>query len=147
MRLAPWLAGVVLAAAAGATLHAAGARGVAAGRSVAAALREAPGRLARAGVAAAIQSVAMLVTRVGYLVVAATMLRVLWAPIEERLALDGIDAAAALLLVGFVAIWLCLVLGGGALHAWGSATWSGVLGGAPDHRMASPHGAEAPTQT
>ena len=29
-----------------------------------------------------------------------------------------------LLLVGFVAIWLCLLLGAGALHAWASAWWS-----------------------
>lgn len=65
--------------------------------------------------------------RVAYLVLAAILLRVLWAPIEQRLALDGIDAAAALLLVGFVAIWICLVLGGGALHAWGSVTWTRIL--------------------
>ena len=36
-----------------------------------------------------------------------------------------------LLLVGFVAIWLCLVLAGGALHAWSAATWSRLLAGPP----------------
>jgi hypothetical protein len=55
---------------------------------------------------------------------------VLWAPIGVRLEGEGIGLAAMLLLVGFVAIWLCLVLGGGALHAWGSAAWTRILGAA-----------------
>jgi hypothetical protein len=46
--------------------------------------------------------------------------------------LDGIDGPAALLLVGFVAIWLCLILGGGALHAWGSVSWTRILGAAAE---------------
>jgi len=29
-----------------------------------------------------------------------------------------------LLLVGFVAIWLCLVAAGGALHGWAATWWS-----------------------
>ena len=77
--------------------------------------------------------------RIGYLVLAAVLLRVLWAPIEQRLALDGIDVASALLLVGFVAIWLCLILGGGALHAWGSVAWTRILDAvAEDRGTASP---------
>jgi hypothetical protein len=55
------------------------------------------------------------------------LLRVLWAPIDARLADDGFGFAAVLLLVGFVAIWLCLVLAGGALHAWGSVSWTRLL--------------------
>jgi hypothetical protein len=60
--------------------------------------------------------------------VTAALLGVLWHPIGIRLSGEGIDAAIVPLLVGFVAIWLCLVLGGGALHAWASVTWTGVLG-------------------
>jgi hypothetical protein len=53
------------------------------------------------------------------------LLRVLWAPIGA--ALDAGELATPstiLLLVGFTAIWLCLLLAGGALHAWASAWWS-----------------------
>jgi hypothetical protein len=70
----------------------------------------------------------VLIARVAYLAVAAIGLRVLWAPIGLRLEAGGMDPAVGLLLVGFVAIWLCLVLGGGALHAWGSTSWTRVLG-------------------
>jgi hypothetical protein len=73
------------------------------------------------------QATAVIGMRIAYVLLAAVLLRVLWAPIGERLSGAGIDAAVGLLLVGFVAIWLCLVLGGGALHAWGSASWSRVL--------------------
>ena len=52
---------------------------------------------------------------------------VLWAPIESRLSEEGFGVAVVLLLVGFVAIWLCLVLAGGALHAWGSVSWTRLL--------------------
>ena len=53
------------------------------------------------------------------------VLVVLWKPI--RLALDAGELATPstiLLLVGFTAIWLCLLLAGGALNAWASAWWS-----------------------
>jgi hypothetical protein len=79
-------------------------------------------------------------------VLAAVFLRVLWAPIEQRLALDGIDVAAAFLLVGFVAIWLCLVLGGGALHAWGSVCWTRLLVTAAEEPGTASPTAETPTQ-
>ncbi len=60
------------------------------------------------------------------------LLGVLWAPIGAQLAVGGdFDLATALLLVGFVAIWLCLVLAGGALHAWASASWSRLLAAGP----------------
>jgi hypothetical protein len=95
---------------------------------VPAALRRAPSVLARAGIGAVLQPAAVLVTRVAYLAICGLLLRVLWDPIGLRLAGDGIDAAAMLLLVGFVAIWLCLVLAGGALHAWGTVAWTRLLG-------------------
>lgn len=65
-------------------------------------------------------------------VLAVALLRVLWAPIGAELAGGQLlSPAALLLLVGFVAIWLAIVLAFGALHVWFSAWWSlevGVLG-------------------
>ena len=53
------------------------------------------------------------------------LLRVLWAPIGAELAGGQVIRPHALvLLVGFVAIWLALVLAFGALHVWVSAWWS-----------------------
>lgn len=84
--------------------------------------------LAAAGAASAIQSLVAPAARLAYLAVATLMLSVLWAPIGEQLAGGaGFGAAQGALLVGFVAIWLCLVLGGGALHAWGSVSWRRIL--------------------
>jgi hypothetical protein len=66
-----------------------------------------------------------LVVTAVYAVAVLFLLRVLWAPIAAQLSGGpGIGAEAALLLVGFVAIWLCLVLGGGAVHAWASVWWT-----------------------
>ena len=127
-RLAPFLVAIAVAASAGAAVHAAAIRAMAEGRTVMDALRSSPRLLARAGRSALSQAGAILTARVAYLAVSATLLRVLWAPIDDRLAVGGMEPAAALLLVGFVAIWLCLVLGGGALHAWGSVSWTAVLG-------------------
>ncbi|HUF06457.1 MAG TPA: hypothetical protein VMP86_03600 [Candidatus Binatia bacterium] len=124
LAIAPLLAGTVLAAAAGAAIHAAAARHRG---DVVVALLEAPRALAGAGLAAVLQAGALLLARVAYLVVGAMLLRVLWMPIGIQLAGGEIGVATLLLLVGFVAIWLCLVLGGGALHAWGSLSWTGVL--------------------
>jgi hypothetical protein len=128
LRLSPILVTIAVAASAGAAIHAAAARSVVAGRTAAGSLRGAPRALARTGISALVQASALLVARIIYLVICAILLRVLWAPIGIRLAEAGIDAAVALLLVGFVAIWLCLLLGGGALHAWGSVSWTRVLG-------------------
>lgn len=52
------------------------------------------------------------------------LLAALWAPIAERLGPGLLSSPQVLvLLVGFVAIWLLLLLAGGALHAWISAWW------------------------
>jgi hypothetical protein len=68
------------------------------------------------------------VGQLAYLAFAALLLTVLWRPIAAQLGAVGeIDVATGLLLVGFVAIWLCLVLAGGALQAWSAATWSRLL--------------------
>ncbi len=146
LRLLPLIGLGLLVAVASAALHAAALRGLAAGASTIGALRRAPRALGRSGPAATLHAVASMVVRVGYLILAAVLLRVLWAPIEQRLAVDGIDAASALLLVGFVAIWLCLILGGGALHAWGSVAWTRVLDAAAEDRGTAPPTVETTAQ-
>jgi hypothetical protein len=145
VRLAPIGAVTLVAIVAGAALHAAAARRAMDGRPILGALGDAPATLVRAGGAAALQALALLLARLVLLVLAAILLRVLWAPIDQRLALDGIDLAAGLLLVGFVAIWLCLVLAGGALHAWGSVSWTRVLEVTAPGAEPSRSGMETPT--
>ena len=137
-RVVPVIAAVAVLLLAGSTLHAAAARRVAAGSGVVGALRSGIGDLRAGSPATALHALVTAVARVGYLALAATLLRVLWAPIGLQLDVGQIDAGVVLLLVGFVAIWLCLVLGGGALHAWGSVTWSRLLGArlqGPDGRI------------
>ena len=96
--------------------------------SVAGGLSGLPPMLRRVGSAGAVHIAVTAVAGVAFLVLCGVLIQVLWAPIGAGLLAGGaIDAAGILLLVGFVAIWLCLVLAGGALHAWGSATWSTLL--------------------
>jgi hypothetical protein len=53
------------------------------------------------------------------------LLRVLWAPIAADLGVGQLmSPATLLLLVGFVAIWLVLLLAGGAVHVGTSAWWA-----------------------
>ena len=60
---------------------------------------------------------------------AVALLRVVWAPIGVELAAGQLlTPAALLLLVGFVAIWLAVLLGFGALHVWVSTWWSLEIG-------------------
>jgi len=64
------------------------------------------------------------------LALAIALLRVLWAPIRAELGAGQlISPQALLLLLGFVAIWLALVIAFGALHAWISTWWSLELAG------------------
>ncbi|MDQ3688871.1 MAG: hypothetical protein M3406_02325 [Chloroflexota bacterium] len=93
-----------------------------------ASLRTALSAFVRIGAPALAHIAASAVAHVVYLAFAILLLGVLWAPIGARLGGGaGLDVAIGLLLVGFVAIWLCLVLAGGALHAWSAATWSHLL--------------------
>lgn len=70
-------------------------------------------------------SVASMLTDLLALALATALLRVLWAPIKVELAAGQlVSPQALLLLIGFVAVWLALVLAFGALHAWVSAWWS-----------------------
>jgi hypothetical protein len=105
--------------------RATGPRAVAVGAALSGGLRDLLAHpLRRLGVA-----VASMLTDLLALAVAIALLRVLWAPIEAKLAGGQfVSPQALLLLVGFVAIWLALVLGFGALHAWVSAWWSVELG-------------------
>ena len=106
--------------------------------SVAGGIAGLPSMLRRPGAAGAVHIAVTAVLGTAFLVLTGLLIHVLWAPIGAGLMAGGaIDATAALLLVGFVAIWLCLVLAGGALHAWGSATWSALL---HPEAMAAPSG-------
>ena len=127
LAVAPFAAAMVLAAMLGSAVHAGAIRARAEAGGPWSALAAAPRALGRAGAAAVVQIVAHFVARIGYLVLATVLMRVLWAPIEVRLSEEGFGVAVGLLLVGFVAIWLCLVLAGGALHAWGSVSWTRLL--------------------
>lgn len=132
-RLTPFGLVLIVAWVIGGTVHAAASRAVVRGGSgVAEALSAAPGLLRGAGWPVVIGAVASLAARLLFLSVAALLLSVLWTSIAARLAVGGMGAGLVPLLVGFVAVWLCLVLGGGALHAWGSLTWTLVLDGRRD---------------
>ncbi len=70
-------------------------------------------------------AVLTLLIQVAALVLVYLLLALLWAPIAQQLGTGQLGGPhTLLLLVGFVAIWLCLLLGAGALHAWASAWWS-----------------------
>lgn len=134
LRLAPLLVGTLLIALGCRAWWASALRDALAGVPVGRALGRAPSRLVRHAAAASLQSAGGLAARIGSIVLAALLLRVLWAPIDDRLVHGEIGPALVLLLVGFVAIWLCLVLAGGALWAWGSLTWTRILG-EPEERI------------
>jgi hypothetical protein len=120
-RLAPLLVGLALAIVIGAAVAAVAARG--------AGVRGGPRALGRIGAAGWTQVVVGTLASLGYLVITGLLLRVLYAPIGAALDQGRIGLPASLLLVGFVAIWLCLVAGGGALHAWSATTWSRLVPG------------------
>lgn len=74
--------------------------------------------------------------------VAVALLRALWAPIGAELAGGQlVSPAALLLLLGFVATWLVVILAFGALHVWFSSWWS-LETGAPGGE-AAPESLEA----
>lgn len=89
--------------------------------SLAASLRA----LARLGPAAVAHALATPVVHLLFLVLGGLLMAVLWAPIGAAMdAGASFDLVAGLLLVGFVGIWICLILAGGALHAWSAMTWA-----------------------
>jgi hypothetical protein len=61
----------------------------------------------------------------GWLLVTWALLRVLWAPIGRQAGNGALlEPGSLALLVGFVAIWLCLVAGGGVIRAWATTWWT-----------------------
>ena len=125
MRIAPLVVFTLLVMFAGTVLGGMAGRLAVRDRSLGAGLARTPRRARASGAAGGIHAVVSVVLAIGYLATAALLLRVLWAPIAVRLrGGETSDPGTIVLLVGFVAIWLCLVLGGGALHAWATATWS-----------------------
>jgi hypothetical protein len=101
--------------------------------SVMRAVRSAPSVAVRSG--PAIHAVVAWVAQLVFLGLGTLLLGVLWAPIGAELTVSReFDIVTGLLLVGFVAIWLCLVLAGGALHAWSTTTWSLLLARRPSGR-------------
>lgn len=127
LRLTPYLALLGLTVAGGAALAAVAGRLAVDGRHrLLHALQSAPGVALRPPLAA--HAVIGFLAQLLFLAFGTLLLTVLWAPIGVQLAAgDGFDVAAGFLLVGFVAIWLCLVLAGGALHAWSAATWTRLV--------------------
>jgi len=70
-------------------------------------------------------AIAVYVALAAWLVLTWALMRVLWNPIGRQAETGALlTPASAALLVGFVAIWLCLVAGAGMLHAWSSTWWS-----------------------
>ncbi|MDQ2673589.1 MAG: hypothetical protein M3Y40_02940, partial [Chloroflexota bacterium] len=129
-RLAPLLVFGAVVTIAASTLAGLAGRAAMRGGSVTTGLTASLALGAAAGRAGLWHLVVAVVAGLSYLALTGLLLTVLWAPIRAAL-LGGapLDLASGLLLVGFVAIWLCLVLGGGALHAWASATATILLGG------------------
>lgn len=94
------------------------------GRAVAGAL----GDLARGAPRLAATAAVTLLVHLVWTVAVYGLLTVLWRPIAAGL-LAGLsfDLVVPALLLGFVAIWICLLVGAGALHAWASVWWSSEL--------------------
>ena len=87
-------------------------------------------------------AVAAFVADLVALALAVALLRVLWAPIGADLGSgDLVSPRALLLLVGFVAIWLAVILAFGALHVMFSTWWSLETGALPGE--AAPEAMEA----
>jgi hypothetical protein len=73
-------------------------------------------------------AVASVLALAAALALAYLLLRILWSPVSLQLGEGQLGGPQTLLLlVGFVAIWLCLLIGIGALHVWASAWWTLAL--------------------
>lgn len=99
------------------------------GRNLTAALAAAGMDLIRHPVRRLATALGTAVALAVWLGLAWALLRVLWAPLDRAVGQGALlQGGAPLLLVGFIAIWLCLVAAGGALAAWASAWWSLEVG-------------------
>jgi hypothetical protein len=143
VRLAPLLVLAVVVAIGSSTLAGLAGRAAMRADDMSSGLAMVPRLASRAGRVGLIHLAATIGFGLVTLVLVGLLLTVLWAPIRATLGAGGaLDLAGGLLLVGFVAIWLCLVLAGGAVHAWASVTTTYLLG----DRAASPV-ADRPQET
>jgi hypothetical protein len=145
LRLAPLLVALVILAWAGvafgavAIRRATGPDAQPVGAALRTSLRELIGHPVRRMGLALVSLVADLVA----VALATLLLQLPWDPVEAALAGGRLVSPSALLwLVGFVAIWLAIVLALGALHAWVSMWWSLELGA--DGEVARREAQEAP---
>jgi hypothetical protein len=130
IRLAPLLVLAGVVAIGSSTLAGLAGRGAMHADHVSAGLAMVPRLVRHAGRAGLVHLAAATCVGLLTVVVVGLLLSVLWAPIRAALGTGGaFDLVGGLLLVGFVAIWLCLVLAGGAVHAWASVTATFLLGG------------------
>jgi hypothetical protein len=75
------------------------------------------------------QAAVTLVAFLGAQALTGGMLGVLWRPLYDRLADGGLaQPMTVILLLGFVWIWLVLVIICGVVQAWTSAWWQAELG-------------------
>lgn len=75
------------------------------------------------------QAAVTFVAFIGAQALTGGMLAVLWDPLADRLAIGGLaQPTTAILLLGFVWIWLVLVIICGVVQAWTSAWWQAELG-------------------
>jgi hypothetical protein len=94
-------------------------------------LRWAVGDLLRHPLPRLATALAITVSDALVLVVNLVLLRILWAPVAGDLAAGRLATPGTiLLLVGFMAIWLALLLLGGVLHVAASCWWRLEAGGA-----------------
>lgn len=112
-------------------------------RSLASALAEGLAAVLRHPVRRLGLALATLAVLAAWLAATWALLHLLWSPIGRDLGSGALlDGGTPLLLIGFVAIWLCLVAAGGALHGWASAWWTlelaelSVTEPEPDPRLA-----------
>ena len=87
-------------------------------------------------------ALASFVTDLLAVALAVALLHALWGPIGAASGGQLVSLAALLLLVGFVATWLVVILAFGALHVWFSSWWSLETGGVPGEE-ATPDSLEA----
>jgi hypothetical protein len=126
--LAPLIVLLVVAVLVGQLFGAAVTRRAARGETIGRAIRDALADLRHRPLRGAAVAIVSMLVQVVTLGASFALLRVLWAPI--RLQLDnGLISSppTILLLVGFVAIWLCLLVAAGVVFAWASAWWTKEL--------------------
>ena len=79
-----------------------------------------------------VQAAVTLVAFLAFQLATAAILFVLWTPLQTRLDRAGLaEPTTIVLLLGFVWIWLVLLILAGMIQAWISAWWTVELGSEP----------------